>query len=417
MADEPKLGPVARRLAATRRVLCVEDEPDIAAFLRAYFRAAGYDFVHLDPTDPDEVLRALADDEPDLVLLDVRLRGFSGLEAYRRMRTDERWAFTPVIMVSAHAESTPGFRKPSGLDAFVPKPFNTNVLADLVNDRIERAQELEGRGRDTRQRAADPGVPRGPPRRRDRPGPHRRHRREAVAGHRADRSPSRTSSTRSATRASTTSCARSSNGPGRCSRRRRCSGSTRRDEVAVVAARGRPPHRLQRAPRPRCGRCRASSASPAARSSPVALTAGLASYPTNAADPDGLFMAADAALADAVDDGAAVRRPLATRGRHRARRPSGRSRPRAGCTAVRGVQLQVHRRLASRVQRDGEGVVVPLDGRVGDPAPRASGRGRWRSAGRRRGARRGPGRAAAASATRGASTAAPTCGGSGRPGR
>ena len=43
---------------------------------------------------------------------------------------------------------------------------------------------------------------------------------------------------------------------------------------------------------------------------PVDLNAGLASYPANAADPDGLFMAADAALADAVDGGIAVQLAL-----------------------------------------------------------------------------------------------------------
>lgn len=148
MSDEPKLGPVARRLAATQRVLCVEDEEDIAAFLRAYFRASGYDLVHVDPSDPEEVLAALEEHEPDLVLLDVRLRGFSGSEAYRRMRSEDRWAFVPVIMVSAHASSDPDFEPPKGLDAFVAKPFNTNSLAELVRDRLERAKELAAVGTD-----------------------------------------------------------------------------------------------------------------------------------------------------------------------------------------------------------------------------------------------------------------------------
>ena len=71
-----ELGPVARRLAASQRVLMVEDEPDIALFLRAYFRAAGYDLVHVDPDTVDEALGALEEHEPDLVLLDLRLRGF-----------------------------------------------------------------------------------------------------------------------------------------------------------------------------------------------------------------------------------------------------------------------------------------------------------------------------------------------------
>ena len=308
MADETKLGPVARRLAATRRVLCVEDEPDIAAFLRAYFRAAGYDFVHLDPTDPDEVLRALDEDAPDLVLLDVRLRGFSGLEAYRRMRTDERWAFTPVIMVSAHATSTPGFRKPSGLDAFVPKPFNTNVLAELVIDRIERARELEGRGRDLRRELLT---------------------QEYLEARLADE----------------IALARSAGTDGKVSlaivrigsvqdvlhevgdegfdhllrslvERARpllppeaVLGSTRRDEVAVVLP-GVGPRTAYGTLRDVVAELQGEFRFAGGAVVAVNLTAGLASYPTNAGDPDGLFMAADAALADAVDDGAAVQLAL-----------------------------------------------------------------------------------------------------------
>jgi DNA-binding response OmpR family regulator len=147
MDDNDKLGPVARRLAATQRVLCVEDEPDIASFLRAYFRAAGFDLVHIDPDDVQEVVDAAVEHEPDAILLDLRLRGFSGSDAYRRLRADERFAFVPVIMVSAHAEADPQFEAPAGLDAFVAKPFNTNLLADLVRERLEVAARLAKAGR------------------------------------------------------------------------------------------------------------------------------------------------------------------------------------------------------------------------------------------------------------------------------
>lgn len=142
------LGPVARRLAATERVLCVEDEPDIAAFLRAYFRAAGYDFVSIDPESTQEIHDALAEHRPDVVLLDVRLRGgLSGIDFYREMRGDPTWAFTPVIVVSASAQTDPAFEEPGGIDGFVGKPFHTNTLAEFVKGRIERARELEAAGR------------------------------------------------------------------------------------------------------------------------------------------------------------------------------------------------------------------------------------------------------------------------------
>ena len=142
MADDHRLGSVARRLAATQRVLVIEDEHDIADFLRAYFRASGYDLVHIDPDNPLAVLEALDANEPDCVLLDLNLRGFSGAEAYRLMRTEPRYALTPVIVVSARPDAQELVPARGGIDAFVTKPFNVNALAELVVERIASAERL-----------------------------------------------------------------------------------------------------------------------------------------------------------------------------------------------------------------------------------------------------------------------------------
>lgn len=143
MPEHHRLGSVARRLAATERVLVVEDEQDIADFLRAYFRASGYDLVHLDPNTALEVLDALDQHHPDCVLLDLNLRGFSGVEAYRLLRTDDRYALLPVIVVSARPDARELLEGVGGVDAFVTKPFNVNTLASLVADRIAHARELQ----------------------------------------------------------------------------------------------------------------------------------------------------------------------------------------------------------------------------------------------------------------------------------
>ncbi len=137
-----RLGSVARRLAATQHVLVVEDEPDIADFLRAYFRASGYAFTHLDPDTPLAVLEAVDAHKPDCLLLDLNLRGFSGVEAYRLLRTDERYALLPVIVVSARPDARELLSGVGGVDAFVTKPFNVNTLADLVAERIASAGAL-----------------------------------------------------------------------------------------------------------------------------------------------------------------------------------------------------------------------------------------------------------------------------------
>jgi CheY-like chemotaxis protein len=142
MGDDHRLSSVARRLAATQRVLVIEDEQDIADFLRAYFRASGYDLVHIDPDTPLAVLEALDANSPDCVLLDLNLRGFSGAEAYRLLRTEPRYALTPVIIVSARPDAQELVPARGGIDAFVTKPFNVNTLAELVVERIASAERL-----------------------------------------------------------------------------------------------------------------------------------------------------------------------------------------------------------------------------------------------------------------------------------
>jgi PleD family two-component response regulator len=140
--DERPLGTVARRLAATRRVLAVEDEHDIADFLRAYFRAAGYDLVHVDPSSATEVVEAVEEHRPDIVLLDLNLRGFNGAEAYRLLRDDPRHAFLPLIVVSARPDAQSLVPARGGIDAFVSKPFHVRSLAELVEERMESARRL-----------------------------------------------------------------------------------------------------------------------------------------------------------------------------------------------------------------------------------------------------------------------------------
>jgi diguanylate cyclase (GGDEF)-like protein len=139
---EERLGSVARRLAATEHVMAVEDEHDIADFLRAYFRAAGYAFTHIDPDTPLAVMHALDEHKPDCLLLDLNLRGFSGVGVYRLIRSEARHALLPVIVVSARPDARELLSAVGGVDAFVTKPFNVNTLADLVADRIASAAEL-----------------------------------------------------------------------------------------------------------------------------------------------------------------------------------------------------------------------------------------------------------------------------------
>ena len=301
MQEHDKLGPVARRLAATQRVLCVEDEADIALFLRAYFRASGFDVVHIDPDSPADVVAAAREHRPDAILMDLLLRGFSGTEAYRRLRADEQFTFVPVILVSAHAGADPSFETPGGLDAFVAKPFNTDVLADLVRERLAAAARLAERGRpeglelmsqeyldarlvDEIKVAGDQGG--------FSFGLVRLRSLDAVVAEvgRDGRDHLVNSLVRSA---------RGSLPEGTVI------GLTSSDEIALVFP-ALDIHHARDALEPVLRSVSGTFEFPGGANVPVELACGLAAYPGSATEPDGLFMAADAALADAVEGGELV---------------------------------------------------------------------------------------------------------------
>lgn len=80
---------------------------------------------------------------PDVVISDVMMPGMTGLELCRRLKTDERTSHIPVILLTAHQSDeskTEGFE--TGADAYVTKPFNSNVLRVQMHNILEQRQKL-----------------------------------------------------------------------------------------------------------------------------------------------------------------------------------------------------------------------------------------------------------------------------------
>ena len=127
----PRPGSLSARLETRTTVLVVEDEADIAGFLGAYFRASGLEMVHVNPRGPEEVVDAVRSHHAECVLLDLNLVGFSGLDVLARFREDPALAAIPVVVVSAHTAATNQCHD-LGARAFVAKPFNVSDLYDQV---------------------------------------------------------------------------------------------------------------------------------------------------------------------------------------------------------------------------------------------------------------------------------------------
>jgi DNA-binding response OmpR family regulator len=112
-----------------KRVLVVDDEPTIAASVAARLRAEGFrvDVAH---DGPSAVAQA-ADAEPDLVVLDVMLPGYDGLEVCRRLHARRP---VPVLMLTARdAETDMLVGLGVGADDYMTKPFSIRELVARVH--------------------------------------------------------------------------------------------------------------------------------------------------------------------------------------------------------------------------------------------------------------------------------------------
>ena len=113
-----------------KKILVVDDEPDILEFLQELLEGEGYTVAIADKAEYVEKLRAGG--LPDLILIDVLLSGEDGRKIVKHLKSQEATRHVPVIMFSAHpsAEETVMV---AGADDFVAKPFELEeVLAKIA---------------------------------------------------------------------------------------------------------------------------------------------------------------------------------------------------------------------------------------------------------------------------------------------
>lgn len=114
--------------AATKTILIVEDDRDVAGMVASYLEAEGT-FTSLICHDGESGLEMTLQHLPDLVLLDLRLPGMKGTEFCRRLRKNPATENMPVIMLSACTEEIDRVVSLEvGADDYVTKPFSPREL-------------------------------------------------------------------------------------------------------------------------------------------------------------------------------------------------------------------------------------------------------------------------------------------------
>jgi two-component system response regulator BaeR len=119
----------------TARVMIVEDEPELAALVADYARAAGYEPIVFG--DGARALAAVRHQPPDILVLDLMLPGLDGLAVCRAVRT---FSTLPIIMVTAKVEEIDRLLGlETGADDYLCKPFSPRELVARIKAQLRRA--------------------------------------------------------------------------------------------------------------------------------------------------------------------------------------------------------------------------------------------------------------------------------------
>lgn len=122
-------------------VLIVDDEPAQLALLSYNLKAAGFRVATA--KDGEEALLTVAEQGPDVVLLDWMLPRLSGLEACRQIKASTQGREAAVIMVSARSEESDRVRGlDTGADDYIVKPYSVAELIARVRANLRRLRPV-----------------------------------------------------------------------------------------------------------------------------------------------------------------------------------------------------------------------------------------------------------------------------------
>jgi len=142
--------------AHEKKVLVVDDEPDVRSFLAACLEDAGFNVQTA--VDGFDALEKIETYEPDLMTLDMVMPRMSGIRVIRQLRKNKKWSKLPVIVITAHAHDDLGEGQIVGFDAMtsglrpqiiMEKPISPENLIKTIGRALSVEVEQEAVKGDT----------------------------------------------------------------------------------------------------------------------------------------------------------------------------------------------------------------------------------------------------------------------------
>ena len=128
--------------ASEAHLLIVDDDPQLLDILRTLLEPWGFHITLL--SDPRQFWHTLEQSSPDLLILDVEMPGFNGVDLCQVVRQAPRWRELPILILSAHTDvETRQSVFSAGADEYINKPIVAPELITRVVNRLERQHVLQ----------------------------------------------------------------------------------------------------------------------------------------------------------------------------------------------------------------------------------------------------------------------------------
>lgn len=132
-------------------ILAVDDIPDNLFIIESIL--GDIDNYHIDcVNDGHAALKYVTAHPPDLILLDVMMPGLDGYEVTRQIRQDKKLPYIPILLVTAHDQSSLSEGLDSGADDFIRKPFDIDEMMARVRSLLRLKHSIDEQAGMIRQR-------------------------------------------------------------------------------------------------------------------------------------------------------------------------------------------------------------------------------------------------------------------------
>ena len=115
----------------SRKALTVDDSKTMREMVSFTLKGAGFDVIEAE--DGVDAIRVLGDSKVDLIITDVNMPNMDGIELVRRLRSNDNFKFTPILILTTEGDASKKEEgKSAGATGWVVKPFDPEKLKQVI---------------------------------------------------------------------------------------------------------------------------------------------------------------------------------------------------------------------------------------------------------------------------------------------